>query len=208
MPGLIGKKIGMTQVFTEDGTAVPVSVIKAGPCPVIQIKKAERDGYNAVQLAFEEVPPSRANLPKIGHFRKAGLPPYKYLQEFKVENPEEYKPGDFIDVSIFKDAKRVNVTGRTKGRGYAGVVRRHGFSGGSKTHGSKSHNVPGSIGMAAYPSRVLKGQKLPGRMGFERFTVKNLEVVEVDAENNLLLVKGAVPGARNTVLRITISPKA
>jgi len=205
---LIGKKIGMTQIFTEDGTAVPVSVIQAGPCPVVQVKKEDTDGYNAVQLAFEEIPPSRANLPGIGHFRKAGLPPHRYLQEFRIDNPDEFKPGDFVDVSIFKDVKRVNVTGRTKGRGYAGVVKRHGFSGGSKTHGSKSHNVPGSIGMAAYPSRVLKGQKLPGRMGFERFTVKNLEVVEVDTENNLLLVKGAVPGARNTVLRITVSPKA
>ncbi len=208
MQGLIGKKIGMTQVFTEDGTVIPVSVIKAGPCPIVQVKTQKKDGYNAVQLAFEEIPPTRANLPTIGHFRRAGLPPYRYLQEFRVDNPEEYRQGEFVDVSIFKDVKKVNVTGRTKGRGYTGVVKRHGFSGGSKTHGSKSHNVPGSIGMAAYPSRVLKGQKLPGRMGFEKFTVKNLEVVEVDTENNLLLVKGAVPGARNGILRITVSQKA
>ena len=208
MQGLIGKKIGMTQVFAEDGTVIPVSVIKAGPCPIVQVKTEEKDGYNAVQLAFEEIPPTRANLPTIGHFRRAGLPPYRYLQEFRVDNPEEYRQGEFVDVSIFKDVKKVNVTGRTRGRGYAGVVKRHGFSGGSKTHGSKSHNVPGSIGMAAYPSRVLKGQKLPGRMGFEKFTVKNLEVVEVDTENNLLLVKGAVPGARNGILRITVSQKA
>ena len=208
MQGLIGKKIGMTQVFTEDGTVIPVSVIKAGPCPIVQVKTEKKDGYNAVQLAFEEIPPTRANLPTIGHFRRAGLPPYRYLQEFRVDNPEEYRQGEFVDVSIFKDVKKVNVTGRTRGRGYAGVVKRHGFSGGSKTHGSKSHNVPGSIGMAAYPSRVLKGQKLPGRMGFEKFTVKNLEVVEVDTENNLLLVKGAVPGARNGILRITVSQKA
>jgi large subunit ribosomal protein L3 len=203
MLGLIGKKIGMTQVFDENGTSVPVSVIHAGPCPVVQVKTIEKDGYNAVQLAFEEIRPTRANLPAIGHFKKSGLPPYRYIQEFKIDNPQEYEAGQIIDVGIFKEIQKVDVTGKTKGRGYQGVVKRYGFSGGKDTHGSKSHRVPGSIGMAAYPARVLKGQKLPGHMGFKRFHVKNLRVVEVDTENNLLLVRGAVPGARNTVLRLT-----
>ena len=206
MLGLIGKKIGMTQVFDEDGTAIPVSVIHAGPCPVVQVKTAERDGYNAVQLAFEEMRPTRADLPTIGHFKAAGLPPYRHIQEFDVENPEDYEKGQLIDVSIFEEVKKVDVTGKTKGRGYQGVVKRHGFHGGRKTHGSKSHRVPGSIGMAAYPSRVLKGQRLPGRMGHKRFQVRNLKVVEIDRENNLLLVRGAVPGARNTLLRLTVAP--
>jgi large subunit ribosomal protein L3 len=206
MLGLIGKKIGMTQVFDEDGTAIPVSVIHAGPCPVVQVKTAERDGYNAVQLAFEEARPTRADLPTIGHFKAAGLPPYRYIQEFKVENPEDYETGQLIDVSIFEEVKKVDVTGKTKGRGFQGVVKRHGFHGGRKTHGSMSHRVPGSIGMAAYPARVLKGQKLPGRMGHKRFQAKNLKVVEIDTENNLLLVRGAVPGARNTLLRLTVAP--
>jgi large subunit ribosomal protein L3 len=206
MLGLIGKKIGMTQVFDEDGTAIPVSVIHAGPCPVVQVKTAERDGYNAVQLAFEEARPTRADLPTIGHFKAAGLPPYRYVQEFKIENPEDYEAGQLIDVGIFEEVKKVDVTGKSKGRGFQGVVKRHGFHGGRKTHGSKSHRVPGSIGMAAYPARVLKGQKLPGRMGHKRFQARNLKVVQIDKENNLLLVRGAVPGARNTLLRLTVAP--
>jgi len=205
MKGLIGKKIGMTQFFTEDGSAIPVSVIQVGPCPVVQVKTTEKDGYNAVQIAFEEVPPTRSNLPKIGHFRRAGLPPYRHLQEFRVDSTEGFEVGQMVGVDIFKETKKVNVSGRTKGKGYTGVVKRHNYSGGSKTHGSKSHNVPGSIGMAAYPSRVLKGHKLAGHHGFKNFTVRNLEVVDVDAENNILLVKGAVPGGRNTILRITVS---
>lgn len=203
MLGLIGKKIGMIQIFDENGTAVPVSVIHAGPCPVVQVKTVEKDGYNAVQLAFEEMRPTRAVLPAIGHFKKSGLPPHRHTQEFRVDNPEAYTAGQIIDVGIFKEVQRVNVTGKTKGRGFQGVVKRHKFSGGKDTHGSKSHRVPGSIGMAAFPSRVLKGHKLPGRMGHVRFQARNLKVVEIDAENNLLLVRGAVPGARNTLLRLT-----
>jgi large subunit ribosomal protein L3 len=205
MVGLIGKKIGMTQVFDETGTLTPVSVIQAGPCPVVQVKTAERDGYDAVQLAFEDMRPTRASLPMLGHFRRANLPPYRTLQEFRVDADTGFEAGQVIDVEIFKDVARVNVTGMTKGKGFQGVVKRHGFHGGKKTHGSMSHRVPGSIGMAAYPARVLKGQKLPGRMGHERFTAKNLKVVGIDIENNILLVKGAVPGARNTVLRVTAS---
>lgn len=206
MVGLIGRKIGMTQVFDEDGVVIPVSVIEAGPCPVVQVKKAETDGYNAVQLAFEEIRPTRLNLPSLGHFLKADLPPYRYLQEFRIDNPEEFTPGQLIDVSVFQDVGRVNVSGKTKGKGFQGVVKRHGFHGGKKTHGSKSHRIPGSIGMAADPARVLKGSKLPGRMGHKKFNARNLEVVSVDVENNLLLVRGAVPGARRTILRLTASP--
>jgi large subunit ribosomal protein L3 len=206
MVGLIGKKIGMTQVFDENGVLVPVSVIQAGPCPVVQVKTVEHDGYNALQLAFGEVRPTRVPLPELGHYRRAGLPPYRYLQEFRVNDTTGFEPGQLLDVEIFKDVKRVNVTGMTKGKGYQGVVKRHGFHGGRDTHGSMSHRVPGSIGMAAYPARVLKGQKLPGRMGHKRFTMRNLLVIEIDVENGVLLVRGSVPGARNTVLRVTASP--
>ncbi len=206
MVGLIGRKIGMTQVFDENGAVVPVSVIQAGPCPVVQVRTVKRDGYNAVQLAFQAIRPTLVNLPTLGHFRRAGLPPYRYLQEFRVDNPEEFQTGQLVDLGIFKDVLKVNVAGRTKGKGFQGVIKRHGFHGGKKTHGSMSHRVPGSIGMAAYPARVFKGQKLPGRMGGERLSVRNLRVVEVDVENNLILVRGAVPGARNTVVRITASP--
>jgi large subunit ribosomal protein L3 len=203
MFGLIGRKIGMTQVFDENGMVVPVSVIQAGPCPVVQVKTSEKDGYNAVQIAFGELNPNRSNLPELGHFRKANLPPYRHLQEFRVDDPGRFEPGQLLSVEMFKDVKSVSVAGRTKGKGYQGVVKRHGFHGGRKTHGSMSHRVPGSIGMAAYPSRVLKGTKLPGRMGHKKFNVRNLKLVTVDVENNLLLVRGAVPGARNTILRVT-----
>jgi large subunit ribosomal protein L3 len=205
MVGLIGKKVGMTQVFDEAGTLVPVSVIEAGPCPVVQVKTVKRDGYNAVQLAFEEIRPTRATLPRLGHFRGAGLPPYRNLQEFRMDDVSAFEAGQVVDVGIFQDVARVNVTGTTKGKGFQGVIKRHGFHGGRSTHGSMSHRVPGSIGMAAYPARVLKGQKLPGRMGNSGFTAKNLKVVGIDIENNILLVRGAVPGARNTVLRVTVS---
>lgn len=207
MIGLIGRKVGMSQVFDEDGTLTPVSVIQAGPCPVVQVKTKESDGYDAVQVAFDMVRPTRANLPQLGHFRKANLPPYRHLQEFRVDDASQYEQGQLIDVGIFKDADAIDVSGRTKGKGFQGVIKRHGFGGGRKTHGSKSHRVPGSIGMAAYPGKVLKGQKLPGRTGGETKHVRNLKIVEVDTENNLLLVKGAVPGSRNTILRLT-SPSA
>ena len=204
MIGLIGRKIGMSQIFDEKGSVIPVSVIEAGPCPVVQVKAEDTDGYNAVQIAFEEVGQSRSNLPQMGHFRKAGLPPYRHVQEFKVDDPSAFEPGQLIDVSIFKDVETIDVTGKTKGKGFQGVVKRYGFGGGKASHGvNKVHRGGGSIGMAAWPSRVLKGTKMPGRMGNARHHVKNLKVVEVDTENNLLLVRGAVPGSRNTILRLT-----
>jgi large subunit ribosomal protein L3 len=194
----------MSQVFDEKGAVIPVSVIEAGPCPVVQVKAEETDGYNAVQIAFEEVGQSRSNLPKMGHFRKAGLPPYRYVQEFRVDDPSAFEPGQLIDVGIFADADSIDVTGKTKGKGFQGVIKRHGFGGGKASHGvNKVHRAGGSIGMAAWPGRVWKGTKMAGRMGNVRHHVKNLKVVEVDRENNLLLVKGAVPGSRNTILRLT-----
>jgi large subunit ribosomal protein L3 len=204
MIGLIGRKIGMTQVFDEKGTVIPVSVIEAGPCPVVQVKTEKADGYNAVQIAFGETVQSRSNLPQMGHFRKAGLPPYRYVQEFKVDDPSAFEPGQLIDLSIFSDAITVDVTGKSKGKGFQGVVKRYGFGGGKASHGvNKVHRAGGSIGSSAWPSRVVKGTKMAGRMGNAKNHIKNLKVVEVDTENNLLLVKGAVPGSRNTILRLT-----
>lgn len=208
MVGLIGRKIGMTQVFDENGTSIPVSVIQAGPCPVVQVKTVENDGYAAVQLAFDEIDPSRANLPTIGHFKKADLPPYRHVQEFRVEDASVFHAGQLLDVGLFAGIHRVDVSGLTKGKGFQGVIKRHGFHGGRKTHGSNSHRVPGSIGMAAYPGKVLKGQRLPGRTGHEQVHVSNLVVVDVDVENNLLLVRGGVPGSRNTILRLTATPRS
>ena len=205
MRGLIGKKLGMSQIFDKDGTIVPVSVIQVGPCPVVQVKTGKKEGYGAVQLAFGSVRLTKTNLPTLGHFKKASLPAYKHLQEFRVDNADEFTPGQMIDASIFKDVKRVNVTGTTKGRGFAGLVKRHKFHGGDETHGSKSHAVAGSIGSSAYPSRVFKGKRMAGHMGNKRFTVRNLAVVEIDLENNLILVRGAVPGAVNSILRVTAS---
>jgi large subunit ribosomal protein L3 len=206
MIGLIGRKIGMSQIFDERGSVIPVSVIEAGPCPVVQVKTEETDGYNAVQIAFEEVKSSRSNLPQMGHFRKAGLPPYRYVQEFRVDDPSAFEPGQLVDVGIFKDSETIDVTGRTKGKGFQGVMKRHGYHGGKASHGvNKVHRSGGSIGMAAWPSRVFKGTKMAGRMGHYRHHVRNLKVVEVDTENNLLLVRGAVPGSRNTILRLTAS---
>ncbi len=202
MQGLLGRKVGMTQIFDKDGMMIPVSVIQAGPCPVVQVKTAKKDGYNAVQLAFGDARVTRSNLPTLGHFKKAGLPLYKHLQEFRVENPDEYKPGQLIDIGIFKEVEKVTVVGTTKGRGFAGVVKRYKFKGGPKTHGSKSHAVVGSVGSSAYPSRVFKGKRMPGHMGNVRQSTRNLKVVEVDVENNLIMVRGAVPGAINSIVRV------
>jgi large subunit ribosomal protein L3 len=207
MIGLIGRKIGMSQIFDDKGAVVPVSVIEAGPCPVVQVKTEATDGYNAVQIAFGEVRHSLSNLPQMGHFRKAGLPPYRHIQEFRVDDPSAFEPGQLIDVGIFADAETVDVSGKSKGKGFQGVMRRHGFGGGKASHGvNKVHRAAGSIGSAAWPSRVMKGTRMAGRMGHANNHVKNLKVVEVDRENNLLLVKGAVPGSRNTILRLTATP--
>ena len=194
--GIIGKKIGMTQVFADDGRAFPVTVIEAGPCVVVQRKSKDRDGYAAVQLGLvESRKTKRVTKPMKGHFDKAGLPPCRVLREFPVAEDAEAAVGDKISVELFAPGDKITVVGTSKGRGFQGVMKRHNFGGGKATHGSMFHRAPGSIGQSAYPSRVIKGMKSPGHMGSDRVTVKNLQVVRVDAANNLLIVHGSVPGA-------------
>jgi len=198
--GLIGKKLGMTVVFTSDGKYVPVTVLKVGPCVVTQIKTDKTDGYNALQLGFGEKKKSRMKKPVEGHLKKSGLESCECLREFTSGNPENYTPGQAINVEIFNVGDLVDVVGTTKGRGFAGVIKRHGFSGGRKTHGSHSHRIPGSIGASAWPSRVMKGKKLPGHYGFERQTIRNLEIIDIRHQDNLILVKGAVPGPKSSLI--------
>jgi large subunit ribosomal protein L3 len=194
--GIIGRKVGMTQVFAEDGTAIPATVIQAGPCVVVQRRTAEKDGYAAVQLGFVEGRKTkRVTKPMQGHFAKAGVPPCRVLREVRVEADATVVVGDKVSVAIFTAGDAVDVIGTSKGKGFQGVVKRHHFRGGAATHGSMFHRAPGSIGASAYPSRVLKGMKAAGHMGSERVTAKNLRVVRVDAENNILVLRGSVPGA-------------
>lgn len=200
--GLIGKKMGMTGLFSPEGRYVPVTVIQLGPCVVTQIKTEATDGYNALQLGFEEKKETHANKPLKGHVKKAGAAPVKVIKEVSVDNPEDFSPGQTVSLDIFNIGERVDVVGTTKGRGFQGVIKRHGFSGGRETHGSKSHRVPGSIGCSAWPSRVFKGKKLPGQYGDTRKTIRNLEIVDVRPDDNLLLLKGAVPGSRSGVVMV------
>jgi large subunit ribosomal protein L3 len=194
--GIIGRKIGMTQVYAEDGRALPVTVIEAGPCVVVQRKSKDRDGYAAVQLGLvESRKGKRITKPMKGHFDKAGLPPCRVLRELPVAEDAEVAVGDKVSVELFSPGDSINVVGTSKGRGFQGVIKRHNFGGGKASHGSMFHRAPGSIGQSAYPSRVLKGMKAAGHMGGDRVTVRNLEVVRVDTDNNLLIVRGSVPGA-------------
>jgi large subunit ribosomal protein L3 len=203
MEGILGKKLGMTQIYLEDGTAVPVTVVLAGPCTVVQRKTAERDGYDAVQIGLvEKRPPRRVPKPLAGHFAKAGATPSRRLVEFQVEPGDEIAAGDQVVASIFAADDYVDVVGTSKGKGFQGVIKRHGFRGGRATHGSMFHRAPWSIGASAFPSRVYPGLKLPGRMGGARVTAKNLRVVKVDPEQNLLYLRGAVPGANDGYLAI------
>jgi large subunit ribosomal protein L3 len=204
--GLLGRKIGMTQIFDAERRAVPVTVIKAGPCIVIQRKTKNIDGYDSIQVGFEDLPKRLMNKPMTGHFKKTGMSPKRNLREFRT-SIEEYNVGDVINVDLFKVGQFVNVIGTTKGKGFAGVIKRHGFAGGKDTHGSMFHRAPGSIGQSSQPSRTLKGTRLPGRMGNEKNTVKNLRVVMVDAEQGILLVRGAVPGHKGVLLTIKSSVK-
>jgi large subunit ribosomal protein L3 len=195
--GLIGKKIGMTQQFDAEGNVVPVTIIKAGPCTVIQKKTRAKDGYAAVQLGLvEDRGVKKPNRPQLGHFKKSGIPVVRKLQEVACSETGEIKEGDQILVDIFEVGETVHVVGTSKGKGFAGVVKRHHFKGGGAAHGSMHHRAPGSIGASSYPSRVMKGMRMGGRMGHERVTVRNLTVVEMDKENHLLLIRGAIPGAR------------
>lgn len=204
MPGLIGKKVGMTRIFTEEGVQVPVTVIEAGPCPVVDVRSEEQDGYQAVQLGFGAQTTKRATRAEIGHAVKAGLEDApRLMREFRIEGEEHYEIGQQLTVELFEAGDRVKVTGRSKGRGFQGVVKRYGFAGRPASHGHPMSRTPGSMGPGTDPSRVIKGKKLPGRMGGTRTTIRNLQVVRVDGERNLLFVKGGVPGSRNGYVLIS-----
>ncbi|MDY6830882.1 MAG: 50S ribosomal protein L3 [Thermodesulfobacteriota bacterium] len=200
--GIIGRKIGMTGVFSDRGEYVPVTVVEAGPCVVTQIKTVETDGYNALQLGFLEKKASKINKPLAGHFKKSGGVGFAYVREMAVDDPSAYALGQVINAELFSAGEKVHVAGLMKGRGFAGVVKRHGFSGGDDTHGCHSHRVPGSIGTSAWPSKVFKGRKLPGRYGNTRITTKNLKIFDIQPETNLILIKGAVPGSNNGLVEI------
>lgn len=202
MMGLIGKKVGMTQLFGEKGDAIPVTVIEAGPCTVTEVRSRERDGYVAVQLGFGTNKESRFARPVLGQFKKRNLPPSRHLKEFRVDDASAFEVGKTVDASLFAKGEHVDVQGVTKGRGFAGVVKRYGFVAGHASHGPTHGKQPGSIGASAYPSRVIKGKRLPGRMGGVNLTIKNLEVVGVDAEQNFVLVRGAIPGPPNGLVYI------
>jgi len=199
---LFGRKLGMTRYFLEEGRAEAVTVLKIGPCVVVQKKSADKEGYNAIQVGFEPQKQSRVNKPLKGHFKAAGVGPFKFLREIKVDDPEAFELGQELKADIFQIGDLVHVSGHSKGRGFSGVMKRWGFSGGRKTHGSRSHRIPGSIGCSATPSRVIKGKKLPGHYGNQRVTVKNLKVVDVRPELDVVVVKGAVPGSKNSFVEI------
>ena len=207
--GILGTKIGMTQIFTDDARVVPVTVIQAGPCLVTQVKTKERDGYEAVQLAYAEARKGRATKPLEGHFKAAGVKPQRHLVELRTEGAGSYAPGQSITVDIFEAGERTDVIGVSKGKGFAGTMKRHGFSGLGASHGTeRKHRSPGSIGACATPSRVFRGTRMAGQMGHERVTVLNLEVVVADAERNLLLLRGAIPGAEGGLVMVRSAVKA
>ncbi|HEX8255560.1 MAG TPA: 50S ribosomal protein L3 [Thermoanaerobaculia bacterium] len=202
--GIIGKKVGMTQVFAEDGALIPVTVIQAGPCLVVQKKTSDKDGYNAVQIGLvEKISNRRVTSALRGHFEKAGVQPVRTLAE--VPYSGDANVGDRVQVDIFKPGDSIDVVGQSKGKGFQGVVKRHGFGGGRESHGSMFHRAPGSIGASAFPSRVMKGMRMGGRMGGDQVTVKNLRVAKIDVENNLLYIRGAVPGGRNGLVYVSFS---
>lgn len=200
--GLLGKKLGMTGLFSSDGRHIPVTVIEAGPCVVTQIKTKDKDGYNALQLGFGPKKESHTNKPETGHFEKSGGTAYVMVKEFAVDNPEDFELGQAISTELFAVGEKIDVAGLSKGRGFAGVMKRHGFGGGRMTHGGRCKRRPGSIGCSAWPSKVIKGKKLPGHYGVERKTVRNLEIVDIRADQNLILLKGAVPGAKSGMLEL------
>jgi large subunit ribosomal protein L3 len=204
---MIGKKVGMSRMFSSDGKLMPVTAIQLGPCVVTQVKTEDTDGYNALQLGYGEKKPSRVKKPLAGHLQKAGVDTAAVLREVPVDNPSAYRPGQVIMADIFNVGEKVNVTARTKGRGFSGVMKRHGFSGGRMTHGSKSIRIPGSIGCSAYPAKVIKGKRMPGQYGNERKTIKNLEIVDIRPDENLMFVKGAVPGARSGIVMVRKTKK-
>ena len=205
---IIGKKVGMTQIFDETGKVIPVTAIEVGPCTVAQVKTVESDGYNAIQLGFGDVKESKVNKPEKGHFAKANLKAKKHLREFRVDEVESYKVGDEIKADTFEKGDKIDVQGTSKGKGFQGVIKRHGQSRGPMGHGSMYHRRPGSMGPTSTPGRVFKGKKLPGHMGSQTVTIQNLDVVAVDLDKNVILVKGSVPGVKGAILKIKMSVKA
>ena len=205
--GLLGKKIGMTRIFTPDGRWIEVTVVEAGPCTVVQRKTKDRDGYDAVQLGFGAVKESRCTKPLKGHFEKAGVAPVRNLKELRISEDSEIKTGDEVKADIFEEGDRVDVSGVSKGKGFAGVIKRHGFKGGPGGHGSHFHRAPGSIGQSADPAKVYKNKKMPGHMGNRKVTVQNIEVVTVDAAKNILMLRGCVPGANGGLVVVRKSVK-
>ncbi len=205
---IIGKKLGMTQIFNENGLVVPVTVIEAGPCTVTQVKTEETDGYSSIQLGFGDVKEKHLNKPLKGHFAKSKLALKKHLREFRVSNLDEVKVGDEIKVDVFEQGDKVDIQGVTKGKGFQGVIKRHGQHRGPMGHGSMYHRRPGSMGSTSTPGRVYKGKKLPGHMGCETVTIQNLDVVKIDTDKNVILVKGSVPGAKGAILKIKKSVKS
>ena len=206
--GIIGRKVGMTQIFDEKGNVIPVTVIEAGPCTVAQVKTVETDGYDAVQLGFGEVKDKHINKPEKGHFVKAGLEAKKHLREFRLESVEGVKVGDEVKANVFEAGEKVDVQGTSKGKGFQGVIKRHGQHRGPMGHGSMYHRRPGSMGSTSTPGRVYKGKNLPGHMGYETVTVQNLEIVKVDMDKNVILIKGSVPGNKGAILKIRNSVKS
>ncbi len=205
--GMLGKKLGMTRLFGEHGEAIPVTVIEAGPCHIVQIKSKETDGYEAVQLGFGQKKENATNKPASGHFKKAGVPPLRFLKEFKTDGVEDHEIGGQVTVDMFSVGERIDISAVSKGKGFAGVMKRWGFKGGKASHGSENHRTAGSIGASADPSRVYKGLPMAGRMGGKRVNVQNLEVVKVDTEKNLLVIRGAVPGPKDGILMIKRAAK-
>ena len=210
MKTILGEKLGMTQIFDDNSRVVPVTVIKAGPVHVTQIKRSDTDGYSAIQIAFKDLAAKHVNKPQAGHFERAGVVPTRHLIEVHVENPDEYELGQHISVAdMFEAGQKADVTGTSKGKGFAGVIKRHGFSGQGASHGAhKVHRAPGAIGACATPARVFKGKRLPGRMGGDKTTVMSLEVVQVDGDRDLLMIRGAVPGPKGAVLVIREAVKS
>ena len=205
---LIGKKVGMTQIFDEEGKVIPVTAIEVGPCTVTQIKTVEQDGYSAVQLGFGEIKEKKLTRPAKGHFTKSNITPKKYLREFKLDQASELKVGDELKADVFEIGDKVDIQGTSKGKGFQGVIKRHGQSRGPMGHGSMYHRRPGSMGPTSTPGRVFPGKKLPGHMGCLTVTIQNLEVVKIDLDKNVILVKGSVPGAKGSILKIKSSVKA
>lgn len=200
--GLLGKKIGMTSVYTADGKYVPVTVLQVGPCFVTQIKSKNVDGYDAVQIGFDEKKEKHVSKPMIGHFKKSGDKYFAHVREFDVQNPDEFTLGQELTLDMFEIGEMIQVTGKSKGRGFAGTIKRHNFARGPESHGCRNHRAPGSIGCSAWPSRVMKGKKMPGQLGVDRKTVRNLQIVDIRPDDNVILIKGQVPGAKSGIVEI------